>query len=158
MNTIPTPKPLSPPGPVAGFARQRPADVSLLGPSVVSATRSRLALVSENTVTTDAPMCAHTRKGCDELATTPLTTQVVVAISDVRRVLFDRMQGVGTSMTDEYLLLLLDTTILLAERADIGRRAGDIVRDTCEITPWAERLATESRQAMDRITAMREAA
>ena len=117
---------------------------------------SWLTLVSTNVAATE-PMREHMTERTYELAIeAPLPSQVVAAISDARRVLYERMQSGGNGASDEHLLLLLDTAVYLADYADIGRRIGDIVRDTCEITPWAERLHRERQQVFARITAMRD--
>lgn len=65
--------------------------------------------------------------------------RVVVAISDARRVVYEALARDGIDELDEAALLLLDTAAYEGERADVLKRAGDVLRDTGEVTPWIER-------------------
>lgn len=74
----------------------------------------------------------------------PLTAQTVAAISDARRVVYEVFAGDGViDQPEREALLLLDTAMYRGERADYGRRASDVVRDTGEVSPWIVRQRRE---------------
>lgn len=73
----------------------------------------------------------------------PLTGQVVVAISDVRRFCYDAFERDGFDDVETEAMLLIDTAIYASERADLARRASDVLRDTGELSPWMERQERE---------------
>ena len=74
---------------------------------------------------------------------TPLTGQVIVAISDARRVIYRAFVRDGIDSLENEALLLLDTAIYTGERADLARRASDQLRDSGEVTPWIDRQVRE---------------
>ena len=153
-----------------GLNPHQPADVSRKRPSAVSASqvmcdtsshacgltaRSRLMFLS---IATGAPMRAHTTERTDELAKAqPLTALVVTAISEARRVVFERLSVDGIDAADEYALLLLDTAAYHGARADFARRASDLMRDTGEVSAWMARQDRELERDFAHINAARAA-
>lgn len=73
----------------------------------------------------------------------PLTGQVVIAISDARRVIYEAFARDGFDAVEDEALLLIDTAIYTSERADFARRASDVLRDSGDLTPWVERQRRE---------------
>lgn len=89
---------------------------------------------------------------------TPLTGQVVTAISDARRVIYRAFARDGIDSMESEALLLLDTAIYTGERADLARRASDQLRDSGIVTPWIERQGRELDRDFAHVIEIRDAA